>query len=207
VILADCFDLVLLGARVALEQAPDFQLVAVATDAPALLRLAQQRPCDVIVFDVGLGLDHDLWDLITQLRACAGPVKLIVMCSSRSGHLTHELLSQGVDGVLCKYDELQTCLLSAIRSVVSQRTYLSPIATSAYLVAQRDAEALRLIDRQARLLLRLLTQGSPPGEIAGKMRLSRPQVYKLREQTRAVFGAATNEQLIYLALAEGYIFP
>ncbi len=206
-ILADCTDLLLIGARLVLEQNPDVRVDAVAPDAPSLLQLTQQHQPDVVIFDERLSLDHDLWHLMEQLRAAAPCARLVLMCATPSGALTHDLLTRGIDSVLCKYDELQTCLEAAILAVMDNRPYLSPTAMTEYLVAIRDASTNRNVDEEARTVLRLLAQGHPIGQIAYQLQVPLRRVYWVRERLRQDFGAVTNEHLISRAAAEGFILP
>ena len=205
IMLADSADLLLVGARLMLEQHPDCQVLAVAPDFQSLLGAAQHQPPDVIVLGEGLDPDLDVWGQVEQLQAAVPRTRHILLSTGASGPLIHDAFAHGIDGVLCKSDELQTHLRCAILSVIRKRPYLSPTANVAYLITMQSASANERLDAEARQVLHLLAHGEHAGQISERLGIDKRRVYWVREKLRRRFGAKTNEHLIQRAAAEGFI--
>ena len=86
------------------------------------------------------------------------------------------------------------------------RTFLSPTARTLTFSAA-SSEGIRLLNHEARSVLRLLAEGLPVREIAAQLDLPQRRVYRVRDKLRRRFGAVTNEHLIRRAVAEGMALP
>lgn len=207
IMLADSADLLLVGARLVLDQHPDCRVLAVVQDFQALLGAAQHQPTDVIVLGEGLDPDLDMWGQVEQLQAAVPCTRYILMSARTGGPLIHDAFAHGIDGVLCKSDDLQTHLHGAVLAVMRGRPYLSPTANTEYLVAIRASGASDTLDQEARAILQLLVQGHHTGQIACRLKVPVRRVYWVREKLRQRFGALTNEHMISRATAEGFVYP
>lgn len=207
IVLADCADLLLAGARLALEQYPDYHVLTAVSDFNRLLEAVKRQPPDVIVLGEGLDPDLDMWEQINQLQNAVPHARYVLLSTGASGPLIHDAFAHGIDGVLCKSDELQTHLCCAILSVIRKRPYLSPTANVAYLITMQSDSANERLDAEARQVLHLLAHGEHAGQISERLGIDKRRVYWVREKLRRRFGAKTNEHLIQRAAAEGFIYP
>lgn len=207
ILLADSMDLCLLGARTTLDAYPDCLIVATAGDFTMLVKRTRQHQPDVIVFGSTLDPDQDLWAQITRLRQVAPLARLLLMSHRISGLLIRDLLGHGLVGVLYKQDELRRYLYPAVRAVSHHRPYLSPTASTDYLVAIQASSTNKELDPEARQVLQLLANGEHAGQISTRLGINKRRVYWVREKLRRRFGAKTNEHLIQRATAEGFISP
>lgn len=142
-----------------------------------------------------------------KLRDALPAAKLIVMGSLVDGLLIRDLFHAGANGYLFKSDDLCHCLSLAVDTVLRNRKYLSHTANAEYLVAMQSPLRDWHLDHESRTVLRMLAQGSCIREIADELAVDTRRVYWVRQKLCKRFGAETNEQLISIAAAEGFIYP
>ena len=207
ILLADSTDLLLIGARLILEQQVNCQVLAVAADFPSLWVMASHHQPDVIILGEGLAPELDIWEQVRQLKSATSDTRFILMNTRINAMLIQDAFMHGIDGILCKEDDLQTHLYSAVLAVIQDRSYLSPTARTEYLVMLRADRSGDMLNKQARSILQLLAQGHNAGQIASHLQIPLRRVYWVRDKLRRRFGAKTNEHLIQLAVAEGFIYP
>lgn len=207
ILLGDSSDLILIGAQQTLAAYPDCKVQATATNFAVLSRLAQRLKPDVIIFGDVLDPDRQIWDQITDLRAISLFTHLVLINNRISGLIIRELLAHGVAAILCKQDSLENHLYPAVLAVCRHRPYLSPIASTEYLVEMQSANANRQLPSEARQILQLLAHGEHAGQISNMLGIDKRRVYWIRQKLRQRFGAKTNEHLIQRACAEGFLYP
>ncbi|MDX2139518.1 MAG: LuxR C-terminal-related transcriptional regulator, partial [Chloroflexota bacterium] len=93
----------------------------------------------------------------------------------------------------------------AVAAVMQDKVYLSPTANSEYLVTLQNHDKRHVLDPELRAVLRLMTQGATTHDIAEQLAVTLRHVYWLQQKLRRRFGAATNAQLIRLAVEGGYL--
>lgn len=207
IVLADNSDLLLIGACTMLKPYPECQVLGTAGDFHTLLKLTQHYQPDIIVFGDQLDPENDIPLQMKQLKVVAPYAKLVLMCVRASGARIHEWLADGIDGVLCKLDMLETHLYCAVLAMRRSRPYLSPTASAEYLVTMQSPYANKSLDAEARQVLQLLSEGEHVGQISARLSIDKRRVYWVREKLRQRFGARTNEHLIQRALVDGFIHP
>lgn len=145
ILLVDDHPIYYAGLQVLLEGAEAFEVVGLATDCQAALKLTQAYHPAIVLLDVELGEENGL-DLVTQLgRICPG-VKIVVL----TGHDQHEYLSTamrlGVYGFLCK-DMAGDAVLAALRQVLNgERVVRQPHGLTAML--EEYSQLLRAHERE-----------------------------------------------------------
>jgi DNA-binding NarL/FixJ family response regulator len=201
--LADDMDLVTHGARLALAARSDWLIAGEYQSLVELGRGIKAQPVDVIVCGQTLDPALDPLQIVGTLQQMAYRTRLILMGASTNGLLIGTLLNLGVHGYLYRADALHDCLPLAVEMVTRSRTYLSPTANAEYAAATRRERAVRLT-RQEQAVLHQLAQGRKIAEIARTLQLPPRRIYTIRDTLRNRFDAATNEQLMLRALAEGF---
>lgn len=150
-----------------------------------------------------LDLLIDVLALIEQIKQRSS-LRMIVLGSVIDGLLVRDLFAAGAIGYLYLADDLTDCLISAVRTVLKDRFYLSPTVNAEYFVVMQSPRRDWQLDAEMRLVLRLLVQGCHMHDIAAQMKLSLRRVYWVREKLRGRFGVTTNEHLISRAVLEGF---
>lgn len=206
-ILADRHDLSLIGSWAVLLNHPEVDVVAAVTQVDTLLTVTQHFNPDIIVLDEHLYPQRDVYQTIQRLRDIVPDVKLILLGELSDGLYIRDVFHAGAHAYLYRQDTLQDCLVSAVRTVMRHRKYLSPTANAEYLVAMQSPQRDWSLDTEARTVLQMLASGYRTGEIADALNIEARRVYHIRQKLRKRFNAETSEHLISVAAAEGFIYP
>ncbi|MDX2137278.1 MAG: response regulator transcription factor, partial [Chloroflexota bacterium] len=183
IVIADECDLTLRGIRAILEAESAYQLVGAVSAWPSLIALLEQvQPALVLYADSFVGIDA--LTLSDRIALAAPHTKRIVLGAVADGALISALLDAGVRGYLYRADALGDLLLTALEMVTRERFYLSPTANTEYLLSLHTQAHQWQLDEEARAVLRLLTQGYAPGQIAIQLGLRPRRVYWVRLKLR-----------------------
>lgn len=204
ILLADEMDLVTHGARSVLLNTPEWTVVGEYQSLSGALKQMGTAVVDVVVCGEEIDPGYDPLTLVEMMQATAPSARVILIGSAADGRLLRDLLHIGARGYLHRGDPLRDCLPAAIHAVLKNSMYLSPTANTEYLVAMQSGEHHWMLDAEARTVLRLLARGCTVGSIAAQMKLPQRHVYWVCQKLRSRFGAATNEQMISCATAQGY---
>jgi DNA-binding NarL/FixJ family response regulator len=148
---------------------PEYEVVATVSDGHALLNETLRLHPQVVLLDISLSLLNGL-DACLQLKHKLPDVKIIFVTMNADADLVADAFRRGASGYVPKTSGASE-LLSAIREVLSGRTYLSPAAAEdtirALLAHQKpDGEdGDNLTDRQ-REVIQLLAEGKSMKEAA-----------------------------------------
>jgi DNA-binding NarL/FixJ family response regulator len=124
VMLADDHRIVREGLRSLLESQPDMQVVAEAADGRQAVEMARDLSPDVVVMDVAMPQLNGI-EATRQIFASEPTMKVVALSMHSDRRYVSEALKAGASGYVLKdgaFDEL----ITAIRSVVADRVYLSP---------------------------------------------------------------------------------
>lgn len=205
-VLADPSDLVLLGIQSALRNHLVFNIIHRTCSADGLLEAAHLCQPDIILFNKHLDPMIDVLALVERLKNIAPNSHQIILGSQVDGLLVRDLFACGVLSYLFTGDDLGSCLIPALTTVMNNRPYLSPTANAEYLVAMKSPLRDWKLDSEARAVLRLLARGLHINSIAAQMDVPLRRIYWVRQKLRRRFGANTNEHLISMAIAEGFAY-
>ncbi len=124
VLLADDHAMFRNALRMALEMAPDVEIVAEAADGRSVLKLFGESRPDVVCMDVNMpGLNGV--DATRQLLALHPDVRIVGLSCDAEPRLVAEMIAAGALGYVVKMNAGRD-LLPAIRRVSQNQTYLSP---------------------------------------------------------------------------------
>jgi DNA-binding NarL/FixJ family response regulator len=207
VLLADDHQILLEGLKEVLEG--EFSVIACATSGKELISLALKHKPAVIVTDVGMP-DVDGIEAVTQIRKAGinSKVVFLTMLSDPGVALrAFQTLGESVGYVMksCAGTEL----VSAIREVLTGRTYITPRITSEVLQASwRSAKLERtpagLTARQAEVL-RLVAQGKTMKEVAAALDISTRTAEAHKYQIMHDLGVNSVAQLVQFAIQQGLV--
>jgi DNA-binding NarL/FixJ family response regulator len=186
---------------------PDCDVIATFSDPRAFLAEAVMLRPDVVVLDVSMPSLNGL-DTARELRRLLPNGRIIILTMTEDADVAAEAFRVGAAGYLLKRS-LGSELLLAVREVMAQRYYITPLLTRdllGSLVQDRPTRkpVQRLTPRQ-REVLQLLAEGRSMKEAAAILNLSARTVafhkYRMMEQLQVQTTAA----LIQFAVREGLV--
>ena len=200
IVLVDDHNLVRLGFRRILEDEPDLQVVAEASDGKDAVTLARKHHPDVIVMDCALTGMSGLAATKAILQEFPGQI-ILMLSMHAEDTLVHQALDAGARGYLLKNAE-DVGLGNAIRRVAAGEIVLSPgISKQATLKGERDS---KLTTRELEVL-QLIADGHSNKAIADKLNLSANTVAVHRANIMDALGIHKTAELIVYAIRNGLV--
>ena len=200
VLLVDDHNLVRLGFRRILEDEPDIQVVAEASNGDDAVNLARKLRPDVIIMDCALPGVSGLAATKTILQEF--PSQIILMLSMHAEDtLVRQAIDAGARGYILKNAE-DVGLGSAIRRVAAGELVLSPgVTKSPSLKGDRDS---KLTTRELEVL-QLIADGHSNKAIADQLNLSANTVAVHRANIMDALGIHKTAELIVYAIRNGLV--
>jgi DNA-binding NarL/FixJ family response regulator len=200
VVLVDDHNLVRLGFRRILEDEPDLEVVAEASNGDDAVTLARKLRPDVIVMDCALPGTSGLAATKTILREF--PEQLILMLSMHAEDtLVRQAIDAGARGYVLKNAE-DIGLGSAIRRVAAGEIVLSPgVSRLPTLKGDRDS---KLTTRELEVL-QLIADGHSNKAIADQLNLSVNTIAVHRANIMDALGIHKTAELIVYAIRNGLV--
>jgi DNA-binding NarL/FixJ family response regulator len=200
VLLADDHTL-LLGAFEKL-LASECDVVGTVSDGRALVAAAQRLKPDVIVLDIGMPLLNGL-EAGRQIKAQLPGTKLIFLTMNEDSDLAAEAFRAGASAYLLKRSATAE-LLTAIREVVSGRSYVTPLVTAGLVgsfMQPQEKKPLQLTARQ-REVLQLLAEGYSMKQAADMLNVT-PRTVQFHKYTMMrQLGIKSSAELIQFAVRQ-----
>lgn len=200
VVLVDDHNLVRLGFRRILEDEPDIEVVAEASNGDDAVTLARKLRPDVIVMDCALPGVSGLAATKTILQEF--PAQMILMLSMHAEDtLVRQAIDAGARGYILKNAE-DIGLGSAIRRVVAGELVLSPgVSKAPSLKGDRDS---KLTTRELEVL-QLIADGHSNKAIADQLNLSVNTIAVHRANIMDALGIHKTAELIVYAIRNGLV--
>jgi DNA-binding NarL/FixJ family response regulator len=151
-----------------------FDVVAIASDAPDLVRKARAHRPDVVVTDVRMAPDRtdDGVRAVKTIRRELSGTGVLVLSEVIETENALELVTDRADGVgflLKGHVGDLTTLTDAVRQVARGRSALDPDVVMHLAAYQRDDDPLGKLTRKERQVLALMAEGDSNGAIAEKL--------------------------------------
>jgi two-component system response regulator NreC len=207
ILLADDHRITRQGLRLLLEKESDMQVVAEADQGRAAVQLAAELSPDVIIMDVSMP-DLNGMEATRQIVGKNENVKIIALSMHSDTLFVTEMLKSGVSGYLlkdCAFEELA----SAIRSVVSGKTYLSPsisgVVVNGYLhrLSKAETAGSDILSNREREVLQMIAEGKSTKQIALKLHISVKTVETHRRQIMNKLNIFSVAELTKYAIRKG----
>ena len=188
---------------------PEFQVVGIVSDEPALLAAVSELKPDVIVLDLGESRTSCL-ETRARIKKLTRMVRFVYVTTTIDPGIASEALRGGVSAYLLRASK-DTKLVNAVREVLKGKSYISASilhALKGLAIDTNDSHLSRedLTDRQCEVL-KLLAEGRTMKEIAYILMLTPRTVafhkYKLMERLHL----QTNADLIQFAIQEQIVAP
>jgi two-component system response regulator NreC len=140
IILADNHQLVRQGLALLLEGEPEMGVVGEAEDCRTTMRLIQELSPQVVIMDISLP-DLNGVEATRLILSHFPQVKVIALSMHSDSLFVLNMLNAGASGYLLKDCALEE-LVKAIRTVVSQKIYLSPTLSNLLFTELADRVSL-----------------------------------------------------------------
>ncbi len=207
IILADDHQIVRQGLRTLLASEPDMMVVGEADNGRETLSLAQELAPDVIIMDISMP-DLNGIEATRQIMVESPEVKVIALSMHSDSLFVLNMLKSGALGYLLKDCALEE-LVKAIRTVMRQKTYISPGVSD---VLIRDfanhwggepISAYAILTAREREVLQLMADGKATLQIAGTLSVSSKTVEAHRKQIMNKLGIHSVAELTKYAIRQG----
>lgn len=207
ILLAEDHKIVRDGLRTLIDSEPGMEVIAEAEDGRSAVRLAQELSPDVIIMDIAMpdmnGIDA------TRVIIHENPkVKVIALSMYSDRRFVSGMLEAGASGYLlkdCAFEEL----VRAIRSVMSNQTYLSPkiagIVVNRYIgkSPRTESSVFTNLTQREREVLQVLAEGMTTKEIAYHLNVSVKTVETHRRNIMEKLNIHSISELVKYAIREG----
>ena len=208
ILLADDHKITRQGLRSLLEKQQDMEVVAEAENGREAVRLAGEMAPDVIIMDVTMP-DLNGIEATKQILSLSPDIKIIALSMHSDSTFVTEMLKSGAAGYLlkdCAFEELTR----AIRTVIDDKTYLSPsisgVVVEDYLqrLSKADFAAPDILSDREREVLQLMAEGNSTKQIALKLHISVKTVETHRRQIMSKLDIHTVAELTKYAIKKGH---
>lgn len=183
------------------------EVVGDAEDGRAAVQLARRLKPDVIIMDVAMPNLNGI-EATRQIVRELPRSKVIALSAYSDRRSVREMLKAGASGYIPKRCGFQE-LASAVRTVASNRTYLSPqisgIVVEGYINhgTVDKTSAYSLLTAREREVLQLVAEGKSTKEIAKELHLSTKTIEWHRSQIMNKLGLQSIAELVKYAINEG----
>ncbi len=208
ILLADDHKIVRQGIRTLLATEPDMEVVGEADNGRIILRLVQELSPQVIIMDISMP-DLNGIDATRQILSEFPGLKVIALSMHSDSLFVLNMLKAGASGYLLKDCALEE-LVKAIRTVVANKTYLSPGISD---ILIRDfmegwsistgASVFTVLTAREREVLQLMAEGKSTTQIAQTLCVSVKTVEAHRKQVMNKLGIHSVAGLTKYAIREG----
>ncbi len=210
ILLADDHTLVRAGIRALLNEFPDVEVVAEASDGREALALVAQHLPDIVLMDISMPGISGL-EAARQIRRDFPGVRVIILSMHSNEEHVLQALQAGATGYMLKASATQELQL-AVHAAMAGELYLSP-RVSRHVVQgyiQRvdpEAGSLDLLTPRQRMVLRLIAEGRTNKQIAHLLVLSVKTVEAHRAQLMQRLGIRDVPGLTRFAMRMGMVSP
>ena len=207
VLLSDDHRIVREGLRTLLDKEPNIEVVGEAEDGRSTIELVRKLRPQVVVMDITMP-DLNGMDATRKIIEELPSVKVLALSMHTDQRFIERMLNAGAKGYLpkdCAFEELAR----AIRTVVSNETYLSPgiadIVRRDYLrqVRKADTSDLSALTTRERETLQLLAEGRTTKEIASHLEVSVKTIETYRQHIMQKLNLDSVAELTKYAIREG----
>ena len=205
IVLADDHGVVRAGLRLLLDAAPEFEVVAEASDVDGALRAVLGHTPDVLVLDLNMPGEQSSLEALPGVTERSPATKTVILTMQEDPEYARRALRAGALGYVLK-EAADTELVEAVRRAADGGTYLNPAlgarlaTTPEHPVGPPD----NLSDREAGVL-RLIALGHTNAEIAENLFLSVRTVETHRAHIQQKLGRSTRAELVRYALDHGLL--
>jgi DNA-binding NarL/FixJ family response regulator len=193
------------GLSVLLEKHADFTVVGEADDAAAAPKLVKALAPHVVILNATLPTRTTAKAIESIIAAKAG-TRVIVLTFQADASFARDVLQAGGSACLTK-ESASSELVTAIRTVMSRQTYLSPMIADAvvagYVLPQGKRSPRRALSSREREILQRIADGQTTKEIASALGVSAKTIETHRRRMMEKLALHSVAELTKYAVREG----
>jgi len=196
------------GMRTLLTVEDDMEVIGEADNGKDAIQMACSLRPKLVLMDLSLPGINGL-DAIAEIKRRAPNIKILAVTMHKTDEYIQEALRVGASGYLIK-ESNQTDLMSAIRTVLSGKVYLSPeiserVVISFFSGGMRNTSPWEKLTTREREVLKLVAEGNSNKHIALYLSLSVKTIEKHRASLRHKLGLKNTSMLTAYAIERGMV--
>jgi len=210
IVLAEDHTILREGLRSLLTSGGDFEVVGEAEDGLGAIRCVEDYNPDLILLDLTMPRMNGI-DAVKEIKRRSPGTKILVLTVHKSEEYVLASFQSGVDGY-CLKDATHTELLTAIKSVLSGKPYLSPgimgKVLEGYLEGKKAIKTLSswaTLTQREREVLKLIGEGYKNKEIADYLCISVKTAEKHRANLMRKLDLHSASALTAFAIEKGLV--
>lgn len=204
IVLADDHTVVRSGLQLLLDNEPDFEVVAQASDVEGARRYVRGHHPTVLVLDLNMGGELSI-ESIPQIREESPGTQIVVLTMQTESGFAREALAAGALGYVLK-DAAEHELVDAVRKAAAGESYLNPRMGARIAAEPPPGPPDGLSEREVEVLT-LIARGHTNTEIAERLYLSVRTVETHRSHIQQKLMLTTRSELVGYALEHGLVNP
>ncbi|MEO7727254.1 MAG: response regulator transcription factor [Burkholderiales bacterium] len=206
ILVADDHQIVRAGLKNLLADYNEFTVAGEAGSGTDTIKMVREEDWDIVLLDISMP-DMNGVDTLKQIRRSKPDLPVLILTMHPEDQFAINLLRAGANGYVCKECAPEQ-LISAIRTVVSGRRYVSP-ALGDQLAGDLSGDSQKalhteLSEREFQVFCKLAS-GQAVSEIATELFLSVKTVSTYRSRILEKMSMKTNANLTYYAIKHGLI--
>jgi DNA-binding NarL/FixJ family response regulator len=207
IVLADDHVMVRQGLRRIIEENPDLEVVAEASDGSELFGVLRNATAHLAILDITMPNISGI-EATKRIKSIYPQLKVLILTMHKGKELLEHAFAAGADGYLLKEDAPRE-LLNAIRSIQQGEVYMSPLIIpylkESYVQRNQKVNRSELLTARETEVLKLIAEGKSSKEIAAVLYLSVRTVDNHRTSIMKKLSINKNTDLVRYALSMGYI--
>jgi two-component system invasion response regulator UvrY len=206
ILVADDHQIVRAGLKNLLSDYTEFTVAGEDGSGTDTIKMVRDSDWDIVLLDISMP-DMNGVDTLKQIKRSKPDLPVLILTMHPEDQFAINLLRAGANGYVCKECAPEQ-LISAIRTVVSGRRYVSP-ALGDQLAGDLSGDSQKalhteLSEREFQVFCKLAA-GQAVSEIATELFLSVKTVSTYRSRILEKMGMKTNANLTYYAIKHGLI--
>lgn len=210
IVLADDHSIMRSGLRLVLDNQPELEVIAEATNGKEALQSAISLKPDLLLTDISMPKTNGT-ECICELKKRYPDIKVLVLTMHSSEEYVHAALKAGANGYILK-DDSHDEFLNAVRSVLSGKTHLSPkicgSVVNGYLNSPKDGvtpKSWEILTLREREVIKLIAEGYTSKDIAKYLVLSIKTIEKHRSNLMKKLDLHSISSLTNYAIKNGLV--
>lgn len=198
------------GLRALLSSNPDFEIVGEVEDGLSAIQCVQKLIPDVVLMDLSMPRMHGM-EAIREIKRRIPRTKVLVLTVHRAEEYIVAAFEAGAHGYVLK-DASHAELVTAIRTVISGKPYLSPSVSEKVIAGYLEVKKNRKPDsswgsltQREREVLKLIAEGYKNKDIADLLCISAKTVEKHRANLMQKLDLHNVSALTAFAMERGLI--